>query len=96
MQHRTYKSFRMFDRDTAKAELKLPPHVVVWIEDHEEDLWTIYIDLKEKLYHSPWIMDKANFTTFCACAARLSSIDSPMGRMGRIGRRVLVHDFKAV
>lgn len=71
----------------------IPMHVQHWILEHEDDLFAIYDDTRSRLNHTPWIMNRATFSSFCACMARLSSIDSPMTMRGQSGGRRLPHDF---
>ena len=56
----------------------LPAHVAEWIDEHEDVLWKIYLDSTETAIRlAPAILDKADFTSFAACMARLSRVDSP-------------------
>lgn len=56
----------------------LPAHVSEWIDEHEDVLWKIYLDSTETAIRlAPAILDKADFTSFAACMARLSRVDSP-------------------
>lgn len=72
---------------------RLPAHVRYWIGDNYDELWDVFTRLESYTDHIPWIMDRMNFAAFCACAARLSSIDSPHTAMGRMGGRNRVYDF---
>jgi len=78
-------------RETLQRVHQLPRHVIIWLEEHEDELVCIYDNLQA--HEMPWIFDKADFCSFCACVARLSTIDSPRGPHGRVGGRLLVHDF---
>ena len=72
---------------------KLPRHVVLWIENHNDVLEGIYDLLRDSIESHPYILDKLDYPSFCACVARLSSVDSPTTRQGLAGGRFLVHDF---
>jgi hypothetical protein len=69
---------------------KLPRHVSSWVEENFEFLWDLFYDLQENL--PPHIMDRADFGAFCACMARMSSIDSPLCPNGLAGSRFIVYD----
>ena len=72
---------------------KLPDHVIIWIESREEVLELAYDTLTNVFGNHPSIFDMADYTSFCACVARMSSIDSPKTPIGRTGGRILVHDI---
>ena len=72
---------------------KLPRHVVLWLENHNDVLERLYDLLCESIESHPYILDKLDYPSFCACVARLSSVDSPATRQGLAGGRFLVHDF---
>ena len=72
---------------------KLPNHVIKWIESREEVLESAYDTLMCMFDTYPSIFDMADYTSFCACVARMSSIDSPKTPIGTAGGRILVHDM---
>lgn len=78
---------------TCQRVYKLPSHVCRWVNTHFDELVELHEVLLAYCEKKPYLMDKSNIAAFCACVARLSTIDSPCGWMGRTGGRLLVHDF---
>lgn len=74
--------------------LRLPGHVRHWVVAH--------IDLLRRCYNlvkgqgaPEGVFDTCTFLDFCACAARLSTVDSPRTASGLAGGRTLVHNWGA-
>jgi hypothetical protein len=85
---------RLYDTTiTCDRVLFLPRHVSSWIEENFCVLWDMYSVLDDRFQRESCIFDKADFSSFCACIARLSTIDSPLGPHGLAGGRSLVYDF---
>ena len=83
-------------RSTLQRVHKLPKHVITWMEDNEDVLMYMYDQLNVITEKTPWVFDKADFCSFCACIARLSTIDSVKYPHGLCGGRRLVHDYMHV
>jgi hypothetical protein len=69
---------RIFATDLQLTAMKLPKHVANWAFEYNDQLHEIYTMIKGYCEQkSLYILDKANFANFCACLARLSSINAP-------------------
>ena len=88
-----YNRNLLYNRNVMQRVHKVPKHVLNWADENYDGLWDAYNQFKRDFAVWPEIMDRGDFPSFCACIARLSSVDSPRTENGLAGGRDLPQDY---